>query len=43
LQELVGKLPLIIEDLLECAGEVPPFDIPVEVIAHASTRVLLTA
>jgi len=40
LEGLQTKIPIALQDLLEDAdGEGAPFDIPVEIIAHASARV----
>ncbi|MDZ7810696.1 MAG: DUF1902 domain-containing protein [Arhodomonas sp.] len=40
LEELAGKLPGAILDLLEASGDLDDgVDVPVELIAHASTRV----
>ena len=40
LEELAGKLPDAILDLLEAGGDTEgDIDVPVELIAHASTRV----
>lgn len=38
LEQLRDKLPGAVIDLLEAAGEVGELDIPIELIAHASTR-----
>lgn len=47
LEALADKLPGAILDLLEAGGELPrdgeACEVPVEVIAHASTRVRLAA
>lgn len=47
LEELADKLPGAILDLLEASGELPAdgeaCDVPVELIAHASTRVRIAA
>jgi predicted RNase H-like HicB family nuclease len=45
LEGLADQLPGAILDLLEASGEVKPgaHDLPVELIAHASTRVRLAA
>jgi hypothetical protein len=39
LDALVKRLPGAVQDLLECEGLSEGLDIPIEVIAHASTRV----
>jgi hypothetical protein len=39
LDALVERLPGAVQDLLECDGQSEGLDIPIEVIAHASTRV----
>ena len=38
LDALVEKLPALVEDLLEEAGDRSGRDVPIELIAHASTR-----
>lgn len=38
LDELRAKIPVAVEDLLEAAGEVGAFDVPIEIVAHASAR-----
>jgi hypothetical protein len=39
-EELVRRVPGAIQDLLEdCDGDGDGFDVPIELIAHASTRV----
>ena len=46
LEALAEKLPGAILDLLEAAGDLPdgePHDVPIELIAHASTRVRIAA
>lgn len=43
LEELTEKLPGAILDLLEAGGEVEAMDVPVELIAHASTRIRVPA
>ena len=46
LEELADKLPGAILDLLEASGELnadSAYDVPIELIAHASTRVRITA
>jgi predicted RNase H-like HicB family nuclease len=44
LEELADKLPGAIFDLLEARGELDDgHDVPVELIAHASTRVRIAA
>ncbi len=39
LDALVARVPGAVQDLLEDEGESAGLDIPIEVIAHASTRV----
>ena len=39
LDALVERVPGAVQDLLECEGQSDGLDIPIEVIAHASTRV----
>jgi len=43
LEALRDRLPGAIEDLLEAAGHTGDRDVPVEIIAHAHTRVRLGA
>ena len=46
LEELADKLPGAVLDLLEAGGELPDgaaHDVPIELIAHASTRVRIAA
>lgn len=43
LEELTEKLPGAILDLLESDGEGEVMDVPVELIAHASTKVRISA
>lgn len=43
LEELTEKLPGAILDLLESDGEGDVVDVPIELIAHASTRVRISA
>lgn len=38
LDALVEKLPALVEDLLEESGEASGREVPIELIAHASTR-----
>ena len=38
-QELSEKLPAVVLDLLEEEGDSDPDDVPIEIIAHMSTRV----
>jgi hypothetical protein len=39
LDALVARVPGAVQDLLEEEGQAGDFDIPIEVIAHASTRI----
>ena len=39
LDALVARIPAAVQDLLEGDGDLAVRDIPIEVIAHASTRV----
>ena len=39
LDRLRELLPPLILDLLEAAGDPGPFDVPIEIVAHASARV----
>lgn len=43
LEELTDKLPGAILDLLEASGADETVDVPVELIAHASTRIRIPA
>lgn len=38
-EEMVKKLPAAVADLIECKDEGMDYDVPIELIAHASTRV----
>ena len=38
LEQLRDKLPGAVLDLLEAGGKAGPHDLPIELIAHASTR-----
>lgn len=42
LDALVARLPGAVRDLLEDSDDLGATDIPIEVIAHASTRVLVS-
>ena len=39
IEEMINKLPDAIADLLECQDDGLEYDLPIELIAHASTRV----
>jgi hypothetical protein len=43
LEELIEKIPAAIQDLVEEGGGEYSGDLPVEVVAHAGTRVRLPA
>ena len=38
IEELIDKLPAAVADLIECANDGLPYDVPIELIASASTR-----
>lgn len=38
IEEMIQKLPGAISDLIECESDGKDFDVPIELIAHASAR-----
>ena len=39
IEKLIDKLPAAVSDLLDCEKDGQEYDVPIELIAHASTRV----